>query len=159
MKQVFISHQKKDREAAKKITDYFEKLGISVYFDEYDRELQIATRTNNSKGVVNAIKKGINNSSHMLCIISPNTIFSKWVPFEVGFGYDKTDLATLTLKGIKNSDLPDYITVAPIIRDIDDLNNFINKKFSKKRLFENKTFSDYSSYSHPLRNVMDTIIY
>jgi hypothetical protein len=103
-KTVFISHQKRDREEAKTIADYLKGIGIKVYFDEYDRELQIATENDNPKGVVNAIKKGINNSTHMLCLISQNTLYSKWVPFEVGYGYDKTDLATLTLKGIKNSD-------------------------------------------------------
>jgi len=57
--------------------------------------------------VVAAIKKGTKSSTHELCIISPNILYSKWVPFEVGYGYDLTDLATLTLKGIKNSDLPE----------------------------------------------------
>lgn len=152
---VFISHQKKDRDEAKTIADYLKGIGISVYFDEYDRELQIAT---SPKAVVNAIKKGINNSTHMLCLISKNTLYSKWVPFEVGYGYDKTDLATLTLKGIKNSDLPDYIKVAPIIRDIYDINKFIDDKFKKKYILESKNFSDYNSSYHPLNSVMDAII-
>ncbi len=154
-KQVFISHQKRDRDEAEKIANYLSEVGVSVYFDEYDKELQIATATNNSKGVVNAIKKGINNSSHMLCIISPNTITSKWVPFEVGFGYEKTDLVTLTLKGINNSELPDYIKVAPIIRDIDGLNEFISNKFMKRSVLEQKRYSNYSNVYHPLVNVMD----
>ena len=85
---VFISHQKKDKKEAKEIADYLKTVGIEVYFDEYDRELQIATETDNPKAVVSAIKKGINNSTHMLCLISKNTLFSKWVPFEVGYGYD-----------------------------------------------------------------------
>lgn len=154
---VFISHQKKDKKEAKEIADYLKKVGIEVYFDEYDRELQIATETDNPKAVVNAIKKGINNSSHMLCLISKNTLYSKWVPFEVGYGYDKTDLATVTLKGISNSELPDYIKVAPIIRDIYDLNKFI-EKYGNKYILESRNFSEYKSYSHPLRNVMDSII-
>ena len=154
---VFISHQKKDREEAKQIADYLKKVGIEVYFDEYDRELQIATVNNDPKRVVQAIRNGINNSTHMLCIISKNTLYSKWVPFEVGYGYDKTDLATLTLKGIKNSELPDYIKVAPIIRDIYDLNKFV-EKYGVKYLLESRNFSDYKSYSHPLSNIMDAII-
>jgi hypothetical protein len=157
-KRVFISHQKRDREEAKKIADYLERIGIPVYFDEYDRDLQRATQSGNSKEIVKAIEKGILSSSHMLCIISKNTLYSKWVPFEVGYGYDKTDLATLTLKGINNSELPDYIKVAPIIRDIYDLNKFIENKFQKKSILETRNFSEYKSYSHPLSNVMDAII-
>ena len=155
---VFISHQKRDREEAKKIADYFRSVGIPVYFDEYDRDLQRATQGGNSKEIVKAIEKGIQSSSHMLCIISKNTLYSQWVPFEVGYGYDKTDLATLTLKGIKSSDLPDYIKVAPIIRDIYDLNKFVENKFQKKYILESKNFSNYKSILHPLHDIMDPII-
>lgn len=155
MVRVFISHQKQDRNPCALIAEYLNTVGIGVYFDEFDNELQIATQNNDSKGIVKAIKKGIDQSSHMLCVISPNTLYSKWVPFEVGYGYDKTDLATLTLKGIKNSDLPDYIKVAPIIRDIYDINEFV-KKHGNKYIFESRNFAAYKE--HPLSNVMDSII-
>lgn len=154
---VFISHQKKDKEKAKEIADYLTSVNIDVYFDEFDRELQIAERDNNPKGVVAAIKRGIQSSTHMLCVISPNTLHSKWVPFEVGYGYDNTELAILTLRGIKNSDLPDYIKTAPIIRDIYDINVFV-KKHGNNYIFESKNYSDYKNYSHPLQNVMDAIL-
>lgn len=154
---VFISHQKRDRNEAKKIAEFLKSVNIEVYFDEFDKELQQAEQENNPKGVVAAIKKGINSSTHMICIISPNTLTSKWVPFEVGYGYDTTDLATLTLKGIKNSDLPDYIKTKPIIRDIYDINAFV-KKQGKELILEAKKFSDYKSVFHPLSDVMDSII-
>jgi hypothetical protein len=157
MAKVFISHQKKDRDAAKKIADYLTSVNIDVYFDEFDRELQQAERDNNPKGVVAAIKKGIRSSTHMLCIISPNTLYSKWVPFEVGYGYDTTDLATLTLKGIRNADLPDYIKTAPIIRDIYDINVFV-KKHGSSVILESRNYSEYKSALHPLSSVMDSII-
>lgn len=154
---IFISHQKKDKDEAKKIADYFISVGIDVYFDEFDKELQQADINNDPKAVVAAIKKGINSSTHMLCIISPNTLISKWVPFEVGYGYDVTNLTTLTLKGIKTSDLPDYIKTKPIIRDIYDINKFIEKQ-GKQFILESRKFSDYKSYSHPLSGIMDSII-
>lgn len=154
---VFLSHQKKDRDKAKEIADYLKSVNIDVYFDEFDRDLQIADQNNNPKGVVAAIKKGIQSSTHMLCIISPNTLYSKWVPFEVGYGYDSTELAILTLKGIASSELPDYIKTAPIIRDIYDINIFV-EQHGNKYIFESKNYSDYKSYSHPLSNIMDSII-
>ena len=33
---IFISHQKRDADTAKKIADYLITSGIDVYFDEYD---------------------------------------------------------------------------------------------------------------------------
>jgi TIR domain len=154
---VFISHQKRDKEQARKIADYLKSVFIEVYFDEFDKELQQAEIDNNPKAVVSAIKNGIKSSTHMLCIISPNTLTSKWVPFEVGYGYDTTELAILTLKGISNSDLPDYVKTKPIIRDIYDLNKFA-EKYGNKIILERKMFSDYRGYLHPLNNVMDPFI-
>lgn len=154
---VFISHQKRDRNEAEKIAKYLSRVGIEVYFDEYDRELQIATANDDPKAVVNAIKKGINNSTHMLCVISKNTLTSKWVPFEVGYGFDKTDLATVILKGVSNTELPDYIKTAPVIRDIYDITSFANK-YGNKYILETKMFSDYKNESHPLNDVMDRLI-
>jgi predicted metal-dependent phosphotriesterase family hydrolase len=154
---VFISHQKRDKEDAKKIADYLKSVGIDVYFDEFDKELQQADAANNPNGVVAAIKKEIKSSTHMLCIISPNTLTSKWVPFEIGYGYDTTDLTTLTLKGIKNSDIPDYIKTKPIIRDIYGINKFV-EKYVGRPILERKMFSNHSSLSHPLSSVMDSII-
>lgn len=149
---VFISHQKKDRLEAQKIANHLKNVGIAVYFDEFDRELTIALNNNDPKAVVTAIKKGINQSTHMLCIVSPNTLTSRWVPFEVGYGYDSTKLSVLTLKGISNSDLPDYIKAARIIRDIWDIKIFTNR-FGNKILLEK-----VASSSHPLSGIMDQII-
>lgn len=157
MTRVFIAHQKSDRVEAKKISDYLRSVNIEVYFDEFDKELLSALQENNPKKVVNAIKKGVKKCSHMLCLISPNTLYSKWVPFEVGYGYDRTVLATLTLKGIENKEIPDYIKAAPIIRDIYDINKLV-KSLGNKYLFESKNYSNYQSSLHPLNNVMDKII-
>ncbi|HBY69330.1 MAG TPA: hypothetical protein DEG69_17215, partial [Flavobacteriaceae bacterium] len=106
---VFISHHRSDLDDCKKIADYFMKADIDVYLGEYDYDLKEQVQRKNPKGVVSCIRKGINNSSHMLCVLSSQTIYSKWVPWEIGYGYDKTDLGAITLKGIANSSLPDYL--------------------------------------------------
>ncbi len=157
---VFVSYQKKDKEQAKKVCEYLSTAGIDVYFDEYDKELRIHHQNNNPKKVTEAICAGISNSSHMLVIVSPNTINSTWVPFEIGYGFDKTDLGILCLKGIPKGSLPEYIRTAPIIRDIYDLNNLISRLSGKKNetLLETKLMSDYGSSGNPLYNVMDTLV-
>ncbi len=154
---VFISHQKSDTDACSKIAEYLKSSGIDVYFDEYDTDLRLAVQEDNPKKVVDAIKIGINNSTHMLCVISPNTLYSKWVPFEVGYGYDSTEVMVLTLKGIKNSELPHYVRAATVIRDIYDINKFVENR-KGKFVLESKNYSDYNSTFHPLSNVMDSII-
>ena len=125
IKCVFISHQKRDTEKSKKIADYIMRSGIDVYFDEYDRDLRFYRQTNNPNGVVDCIKKGINMSTHMLCIISVNTLDSKWVPWELGYGHEKTSQGILTLKGINDNELPDYLKTTKIVRGTKSLNIFL----------------------------------
>ena len=160
VKCVFISHQKRDSDAARKVADYLENAGIDVYFDEYDGELRISHQSGNPIDVTKAILNGINNSSHMLVIVSPNTLSSTWVPFEIGYGYDKTELGILCLKGIPKGSLPEYVRTAPIVRDIYDLNNLIGRLTGKQSevLLETKMMSDYNNSSNPLFSVMDSII-
>ena len=152
---VFLSHQKRDRDEAAKVATFLKKCGIDVYFDEFDRELQAALAGDNPKGVVAAIKKGVHQSTHMLCLISPNTLYSKWVPFEVGYGYDLTEVMALTLKGIAKKDLPDYIRAVPIIRDIYDIDKFA-KRHGIGSLMESRGMVKTSSYAeHPLYGILD----
>lgn len=66
---------KKRCDTAKKIADYFITSGIDVYFDEYDTKID-RTRP---YSVVSAIKTGIRNSTHMLCLLSQNALDSKWI--------------------------------------------------------------------------------
>lgn len=156
----FISHQRSDKDEAKKIADYLIQADINVYFDEYDKDLKLQLQRENPAGVTNAICNGINNSTHMLVLVSPKTLTSVWVPFEIGFGYDKTELAVLTLKGIPKGTLPEYIRTVRIIRDIWSLNYLIGTLSNKSTdiLVENRKISHYSNSLNPLSNVMDTII-
>lgn len=157
VKCVFISHQKRDAAVCRKIADYLINAGVDVYFDEYDADLKDYNQRKHPEQVVDAIKKGINRSSHMLCVISPNTMYSKWVPWEIGYGYDKTKVSVLTLKGIPDTELPEYLKTVPIIRGTKSLNTFIatiehqleQRMFSRGLIFENKM-----SY-HPLDNYLD----
>lgn len=160
VKCVFLSHQKADKDICHTIADYLIAAGIDVYFDEYDLDLKTANQAQNSKAVTNAILKGINYSTHMLCVVSPNTLDSKWVPFEIGFGYDKTQLGVLLLKGIKKEQLPDYIrAVDLIVPSIWHLNYFISKiENSTVELLESRNIiKPWNNSLHPLLNAMESI--
>lgn len=156
----FISYQKKDAEEASKVAEYLQNAGIDIYFDAYDRDLRIYRQSNNPKEVTNSICAGINNSSHMIVIVSSNTMHSTWVPFEIGYGYDKTELRVLCLKGIPKRSLPDYIKIVPLIRDIYDLNLLIEKFTGniQETLIRKSLMKSYNDSYNPLSNIMDSII-
>ena len=154
---VFLSHQQRDKDICKKIADYLLKADIDVYFDEYDEDLKIYRQSNRPQGVVDSIRKGINNSSHMLAIISPNTIYSKWVPWEIGYGYDQTEVTALTLKGIKDSDLPDYLKTIEVIRGTKSLNSYLSSITRKlQSLMESSDLiKSHTMGAHPLDDILD----
>ncbi|WP_103027208.1 toll/interleukin-1 receptor domain-containing protein [Salinibacter altiplanensis] len=130
---LFISHKREDTEACKKITDYLLDAGVDVYFDEYDDTLSAIAAAGDENLLTDRITDGINMSTHMLCVVSPQTVDSYWVPFEVGYGYEQTDLGILTLKGIWDSDLPDYMKVMDIVRGIRSLNELIAELFDEPK--------------------------
>lgn len=154
---VFISHHKSDLEYCKKVAAYIMAAGIDVYLDEYDYDLKYQVQTNNPAGVVRCIKKGINNSSHMLCVISPSTIYSKWVPWEIGYGYDKTTIGALTLKGISHASLPDYIKTVPVVRGTKSLNTYLAGIIGREQpVLESYGYiKSHSASTHSLDNILD----
>lgn len=159
VKCVFISYQNNDKDDAKEIANYFISVGINVYFDEYDRDLKRTNQSSRPNMVTESLCKGINNSSHMLVIVSPTTIISKWVPFEIGYGYDKTDLFVLCLKGIPKGGLPEYIRSTKIIRDLYDLKYKLRSLVDKNNelILETKLIN-YENSLNPLNEIMDTLI-
>ena len=149
---VFISHQRNDKAVAKAIADYILTAGIDVYFDEYDTSIDI----NNPKSVVTSIKNGIRRSTHMLCLLSNNAMQSKWMPWEIGYGYDRTDLVGLTVKEISESILPEYLQIIPILRGTKSLNDFLSRVCGigmTQMLNENRVV-DYTK-PHPLDNCLN----
>jgi hypothetical protein len=156
--QVFISHQRSDKNEAAKIAEYLKSCSIRVYFDQFDIDLQRAVAEKNPKGVVAAIKKGVETSTDMLVLVSLNTLRSEWVPFEIGYGYDTLDVKALTLKGIKADEIPDYIKVVPIIRDIYDIDVYAKNK-GNKLIMESRGITKEAGFqNHPLSGFMDHML-
>ena len=153
---IFLSHQKDDKEICKKISEYILAANMDVYFDENDTDLKVSHQQNNPDAVVNCIKEGINRSTHMLVIVSPSTVKSSWVPWEIGYGYDKTQLGVLTLKGMSD-DLPHYLRTTRVIRGTKTLNSYLASiQGSPESLMENRNLiKSYSMAAHPLDNYLD----
>ena len=150
---VFISHQRNDKDVAKKIADYIYKSGVDIYFDEYDSSID----RDNPYSVVNAIKTGIKRSTHMLCILSQSALLSKWMPWEIGYGYDRLHVAGITVKEIAKDVLPEYLQVVPVIRGTKSLNTYLANTIGRVEdslIREQKLFSA-SQMNHPLDNVLD----
>lgn len=146
----FLSHNSKDKDKCRELARLFDQIGVYYYFDEQDLELQKAAAQKKYALATRKIEEGIKKCTHMICIYSPDTINSKWVPFEVGYGRSsmnrkngvysseivKDKLITLTLKGVKNEDIFEFLYASRIIRNFKELHDYLQKIAGVKSLIE-----------------------
>ena len=93
----------------------------------------------------------------MLCILSQNALDSKWMPWEIGYGYDRLNVAGITVKALSKSELPEYLQIVPVLRGIKSLNAYISKtagRIEDSMIAEQRLFSASMS-NHPLDTVLD----
>jgi len=162
---VFLSHKSEDKGAVIDVAKYLSDAGVNYYLDVNDPNLQLAVNNNDHKKITDFIELGINNSTHVLSIISDKTKSSWWVPFEIGYGKrgDK-NLALLPLKEVNH--VPSYLSIIPKLDGIKQLNDYIESiksstivlsKSASANLLEmiealtNKTIC-FSNTAHPLAN-------
>ncbi|HEV7333254.1 MAG TPA: toll/interleukin-1 receptor domain-containing protein [Flavisolibacter sp.] len=168
---VFLSHKKEDKPACRRVAEYFQEAEIDYYLDELDETLQQAASSGNVELIIESLKKGIRESTHMLVVVSEKTIESHWVPFEIGYGHaaivdvsiqenkpqDKIKLAVLTLKDISEIKLPDFMDVAHQVRGIKGLNEYISRISGKPEgeMANKNLILKHHRMSHPLDNVLN----
>ena len=153
---VFLSYQHGDFDNCKKIADYLLGSGLDIFFDEYDKGLSKSVSEGDPDKVTEIIQKGIERSTHMLCVISSNTSKSHWVPFEVGYGDGKLKLGVLTLKDFSDGDLPGYMKTSHVVRGTKFLNQLVSELLEvPPHILEKKSrLTHYSAGRHPLDNVL-----
>ena len=152
---VFISHKKEDEQAAIDIGKFLmEVVGVNIYLDILDEDLQAATQTENDRLVVDSIKEGLECSTHLLCLISDKTRLSWWVPYEIGIADDKNlSIASLKLKSI--DDIPSFLKIHPAFYNVDE---FIRNAVSYnplRTIFFNENYNRISNKTEILKKYID----
>ncbi|MFK5893325.1 MAG: toll/interleukin-1 receptor domain-containing protein [Pseudomonadota bacterium] len=164
---IFISHISIDKEAAEEICEYIRYHGnVDVYFDKNDEELQWAVQMDNAELITKMIEKGINRSSHVMCLVSDDTVRSWWVPYEIGFGKKgNKKISTLILKD--TDELPEYLEISTILKGTKSLNQYLRKMHGTLRTSiatESLSYDDvihgedtisHSDQDHPLDEYLD----
>jgi len=155
---IFISHISVDKYQAKKIGDYLINAGFDIYLDINDGRLQTAVNNNDPLVITECIQKGIDASSHILCLITDSTNRSWWVPFEIGYG--KKGLKQIASIIFKDVDyLPEYLKVSQILRGIKSLNEYLKRikpSLSKiSGVITEDKIVEYTVSQHPLENFIE----
>lgn len=122
---IFLSHISIDKSSATAIGQYITQHGdIDIYLDVNDPDLQAAVLTNDAARMTRFIERGLSRSTHIMCLVSVDTVRSWWVPYELGFAKNaKQHLSTLKLKG--DVELPAYLEISEIIRGTKSLNQYL----------------------------------
>ena len=120
---VFISYSHIDKGIVEQIISFFKDNNIRYFLDEKD----INWGDNIKKKINDEISKDI---THELVIISPASVKSQWVAYEIGFASAKgvTILPYLTHPSI---DIPSFISEYNYVAKMDDLKDFFEKAMEK----------------------------
>lgn len=115
---VFISYARLDRRIAKRIARKLEELHIDTFLDEKSIEW--------GDDIFNEVVEGIRRSSDLIVIISPASLKSSWVPFEVGLatGINRRVLVYLTHPSL---DVPGYLKHLNFISDLTTVTSYYSK--------------------------------
>ena len=153
---IFLSHISIDNAAAVAIGNYITKQGdLDIYLDLNDPGLLAAVASGDPIGITNFIEKGLSHSTHIMCLVSANTVRSWWVPFELGFGKKSgKDLSTFKLKG--QVELPAFLAISEIILGTKSFNEYltrVRRGLAKGRAVDTltETLTRYT-VTHPLDN-------
>jgi acyl carrier protein len=110
IKQVFISHDSADSILAHRLAEDIKRCGVKVW---------IAPESiKPGEGWVKAINRGLSESSHMVTVLTPSALKSKWVNMETEVAIDKERKGQLTVimldvKPCKPPDLWNYYQRIP----------------------------------------------
>lgn len=153
---IFLSHISADKAAVREIGKYItDKGNIDIYLDEQDVNLQIAVSKADAVGITIFLEKGLSQSTHIMCLVSDETVKSWWVPYELGFAKKSgKPLSTLKIKG--NAELPAYLEISHIIKGTKSLNAYLEsvlghlQKSATTRGLLNEGLIAHSQQNHPL---------
>ncbi|WP_417851185.1 TIR domain-containing protein [Thalassoglobus sp.] len=115
MSLVFISYSHTDSSHADAIVTTLEELGVETFRDVKDIEWGQAISTK--------VREGLESAAAIIVIVSPGSLKSQWVAYEVGFGTGtgKRILPYLTHPSL---DQPGFMADLTYVKSIDDIRDF-----------------------------------
>jgi hypothetical protein len=115
---VFLSYSSVDHQVAEEISSLLTTLGISYFFDKKDISW--------GQQVVAGVSEGLKVCTHVLVVVSPASLKSSWVAFEIGQAHvlGKTVLPYLTHPSL---DLPAFIEGLHYVTGLSAIREYFEK--------------------------------
>lgn len=137
---VFISHKKEDSTIAQEIVLAFRGQNVDAYLDVLDSTLEC-----DGKELTDHIKANLNKCTDIIVVMSKNTCYSQWVPFEVGMSAQK-DMPTATFL-VDNVKLPDYLEYWPTLRSLGDIAKYVSTSEDARLRYIAKSLYEHTEYA------------
>ena len=120
---LFISYAHEDSRMADQIERLCQEIGIQCFLDRKDIHW--------GESITKAVGNGLDEATHVVLIVSPASLKSMWVPFEIGFafGTGKQVLPVLTHPSL---DLPGYLGDPAHKTGIEDLEESLRSHLLQK---------------------------
>lgn len=118
-RRVFISYSSVDQEQADRLAEICNEIGITYFLDRKDVKW--------GDDVGEEIAKGVTASTDMIVIISPASLKSQWVPYEIGqaSGQGKPILPYLTHPSLS---LPSYLQKLHYTSDLQAVRDYLKEE-------------------------------
>jgi hypothetical protein len=126
---VFISHQLRDAALAAQISD---RLKLTHRIDSY---LDITDPDANKHGeeLAQHVRTQLAACTQLLAVVSPATVESWWVPWEIGIATERDYPLATYVGGMVTP--PDYLKKWPFLRNLTDLDSYVDASRSFERAF------------------------
>ncbi len=140
MSDLFISYSNDDTRFVSLLCSKLELMGIEYFRDE---------KINWGQAIKEAVDEHLINSVAVLVIVSPNSLKSQWVPYEIGYAtaLGKPILTFVTEPGMR---LPSYLDRYKYVDKVEDLEKYIG---SQQALSELVKTEDVSKLNFKLENL------
>lgn len=114
---IFISHKKEDELHARVVATTLRRNNHSCYLDIVDESLK-----KSGDDLAGHIREKLTECDSLVAVVSPLTIMSWWVPWEIGVATEKD--YPLSTYVTNNAVPPEYMRKWPVLRSAQDLDRF-----------------------------------
>jgi len=135
---VFISYSKPDKEFTKRICGILDKQNINYFLDQKSMEW--------GENIDQVIHDAFEKATHLLVIISPASLKSQWVAYEIGIAKTK-ELTILPLLIHPSLELPTFISQYHYLTSLEQAKKYFSKIDSKlQNNVEKKVVSKFITF-------------
>ena len=117
-KRVFISHRQIDKNIAIDIANTLSLHNINYWLDVLDPQLS-GNQSQNATAIANIIEMALLNCTHVLAVMTDNSLGSNWIPYEYGRVKEKrlmvSNVCAYTFQLSKM--LPEYMLLGEVVDD------------------------------------------